>query len=246
MSQWFHSITTSVLIRPQCEMGGKRSKRNRGRQGNKPGGKQASSKPSKGVYGLANANDGIKDTMTVYMPYGAAFSLSIAAGSAATYSWRGNSVYDPDYTGIGISAYHYAKFSLMYNRYRVTSSALEVSTMVTGTGAVTAYLIATIANAPPGLNQLLASKHVAYAQLCPGGPATWKHKAGMPTNVVFGVPMVQVRSEDDFAGLVGGNPNNVWYWHMYFVNNTAVATTVEIYMRILYKTLWSMPLSVSA
>jgi len=223
----------------------------RSRRGNRrgKGGQRASSGAivnPRTMYGLTSNSDGIADSFTTDMPYGAAFAINVAAGAAAYYSWRGNSVYDPDYTGVGYTAFHYSKISLLYNRYRVLSSQLEVALMNTGASACTAYIIATIVNGPPGVNQLLGSKHMSFAQLVPGGPATWKHRAGMTTHQVFGVPKTQVLSEDDFAGLVGGNPNNVWYWHLYFVNNTAVATTVEINLRLNMKTKWSMPLAVSS
>lgn len=224
-----------------------RRRRQRSRRGGQ--GQRASSGAlvsSKKAYGLTSNPVGLTDQFTTDMPYGAAFAINVAASSAAYYSWRGNSVYDPDYTGVGYTAFHYSKISLLYNRYRVLSSQVELAVMNTGAAGCTAYLIATIVNGPPGVNQMLGSKHVAFSQLVPGGPATWKHKAGMTTHEVFGVPASQVISEDDFAGLVGGNPNNAWYWHVYFVNNTATATTVEINLRINYKTRWSMPLAVSS
>lgn len=226
-----------------------RKQNNRKRSSKNGGGQRASSGAlvsSKKSYGLTANPIGISDQFTTDMPYGAAFAINIAAGSASYYSWRGNSVYDPDYTGVGYTAFHYSKLSLLYNRYRVLSSQIELAVMNTGAAACTAYLIATIVNGPPGVNQMLGSKHVAFAQIVPGGPATWKHKAGMTTHECFGVPASQVISEDDFAGLVGGNPNNAWYWHVYFVNNTAVATTVEINLRLNFKTRWSMPLAVSS
>lgn len=222
-------------------------KKTRGRRGGDGQRSSTGAKVNSRVqYGLTSNPVGLSDQFTTDMPYGAAFALGVAANSATYYSWRGNSVYDPDYTGVGYTAFHYSKISLLYNRYRVISSQLDMAIMNTGAAACTAYLIATIVNGPPGVNQMLGSKHVAFAQLVPGGPATWKHRAGMPTHKVFGVPASQVLSEDDFAGLVGGNPNNVWYWHLYFVNNTATATTVEINLRLNFKTRWSMPLAVSS
>jgi len=195
------------------------------------------------LYGLSSIPLGLGDTFLTDMPYGAALTLSPAAATYAYTSFRGNSVYDPDYTNIGYTAFHYSKLSTLYNRYRVLSSTIEVTAVNTGTVPVNVYLVATINNAPPDQLAILGARHYANGVTAPGGPVFWKHTAGASTAQIFGVPEAQVKSEDDYAGLVGGNPNNVWYWHCSAYNSAAAAGVVTFNVRIVYKVLWSMPLA---
>lgn len=197
------------------------------------------------IYGLSNTLSGLSDSFVCDMPYGAVATLAPAASGYSYYSFRGNSVYDPDYTSIGYTAFHYSKLSLLYNRYRVLASTIEVTATNTGTVPLNVYYIATIANSPPDQLAIQGARHFASGVVAPGGPAVWKHTAGATTAKIFGVPERQVRDEDDFAGLVGGNPNNVWYWHVSAFNPGATAGAVSFSVRIVYKVLWSMPLAPS-
>jgi hypothetical protein len=227
-------------------MGKNNRRRSRKRRGAKAADRMSSGAvvPS-GMYGLTDTVRGISDSFRTDMPYGVQITVTVAAATTTYYSFRGNSVYDPDYSSTGTTALNYSKLSLLYNRYRILASSAELTCACIGASPITCYLIATIANSPPAKEPLLGSKHVAYGYIAPGGPAVWKHCAGIPTHKVFGVPAQQVLSEDDFAGLVGGNPNNVWYWHVVFYNASAVNTTVDFALRLNYQTVWSMPLTVS-
>lgn len=178
------------------------------------------------------------------MSYASIVSLAPAAGTVSINSYRGNGVYDPDFTGVGTTAYTYSQLSALYNRYRVIGSRIFVNFTNTGTGVQTHLLQASIANSPPTTVQWFGGRHMARGTTSPGKPA-FTHIASARTAKIFGVPESQVMSEDDFAGLVGGNPNNVWYWHIGSYNPTAAATTGTVDVRIEYDVIWSMPLNIA-
>jgi hypothetical protein len=59
------------------------------------------------------------------------------------------------------------------------------------------------------------------------------------------VPERQVRDEDDFAALVGGNPNNGVFAHVGAYADGAAAGNLTIHVRIEYDVVWSLPLEMS-
>lgn len=198
-----------------------------------------------GTTGLTSLRVGLPDRFRVTMPYSTYQVFAPAAGAVAYYTFRGNSVFDPDFTGVGTTAFTYTQLSGLYNRYRVVSSKLFVDAVNTGTTALTVVVQATIANAPASATNIIGQRHVAEGSISPNGPVAWKHVASAKTHAIFGVPESQVMSEDDFAGLTGGNPNNVWYWHVSVFNPGGVAGAANVRVRIDYEVFWSMPLLIA-
>lgn len=196
------------------------------------------------VSGLSSIRSGLPDRFRVTMPYASICSIAPGAGTVANYSYRGNSLFDPDFTGTGTTAFTYTQLSALYNRYRVISARIHVSFVNTSAGVLTHLLQASIANAPPTAVNMFGARHVARNTTSPGRPS-WEHKAQVYTHAVYGVPKAQVLSEDDFAGLVGGSPNNPWYFHLTSYNPTATAATSTAEVRIEYEVVWSMPLNVA-
>ncbi len=200
------------------------------------------SKKKTGLSGLTTVRLGLPDRFHVTHTYGANFQLAPAAGNWARQTMRGNSVYDPDFTGVGTTAFAFTQVSALYYRYRVLASKLTVDFMNTGNVPLVVSIQATIANSPPVSANLIGARHMNERVIAPGGMASWKQVASARTAKIFGVPEAQVLSEDDFTGLVSSNPNNVWYWHLVATNNFgAVAGSCVVNVRLEYETLWSMP-----
>jgi len=169
-----------------------------------------------------------------------------AASTAITNVFRLNSVYDPDLTGVGTSAVGYSQISALYGRYRVLGASYSVSWSTTSTAnPYTAFVaLSPATTVGTSLFQILAQRHVWYRS---GGTANApgiSHSGRATVGKIYGVPEAQVRDEDDFAGLVGANPNNGVYLHVgAYADGTASA--VIIHVRILYDVVWSLPLEMS-
>ncbi len=197
------------------------------------------------VSGLTTVSLGFPDRFRIKHPYGTYFIGVPAAGAQSWQSFRGNSVYDPDFSGAGSTAFSYTQASAIYNRYRVLGSRITVEATNTGTVPLRFSIIAAIVNSPPTATNVPGQRHVAQGIVGTTGTVGWKHTAMARTSAIFGVPEAQVLSEDDFAGVVGGNPNNVWYWHVVMYNPGAAAGSCSISIRIEYDTVWSMPLALA-
>lgn len=197
------------------------------------------------VSGLTTLNVGFPDRFRIKHAYGTYFIGAPAAGAQSWQSFRGNSVYDPDFSGAGTTAFSYTQASTIYNRYRVLSSRLVVEATNTGTTPLRFTVLAAIVNAPPAASFVPGQRHIAQGIVGTTGTVGWRHTAHARTSAIFGVPESQVLSEDDFAGVVGGNPNNVWYWHVVIFNPGAVAGACSVSIRVEYETVWSMPLALA-
>lgn len=204
--------------------------------------KRQKKQKSPGVTGLTTVKLGMPDRLMTTMSYGTYILGAPAAGAQSWNSFRGNSVYDPDFSGGGTTAFTYSQLSLIYNRYRVLGSRIVVEITNYGTVPLRCAIVASITNTPPTASLLPGQRHVAQGMIGTTGTVGWKHVASARTARIFGVPEKQVLAEDDFAGLVGGNPNNVWYWHLVFFNPGAAAGACNVSVRIEYDVAWSMPL----
>lgn len=67
---------------------------------------------------------GIPQTMTVRMRYVDTISLNPDGVHPANYVFRANSIYDPNYSGIGHQPMWHDMYALMYKRYRVIGSKI--------------------------------------------------------------------------------------------------------------------------
>lgn len=192
--------------------------------------------------GLSTVAVGFPDRFKIVQAYGTYFIGAPAAGAQSWNSFRGNSVFDPDFSGGGSTAFSFTQCAAIYNRYRVLGSRITLDVINSGSAPLRIALVATIANSPPTASYLPGQRHVAQGMIGTSGTVGWKHTAFARTASVFGVPESQVLSEDDFAGLSSGNPNNVWYWHVVMFNPSAVAGLCSVAVRIEYDVAWSMPL----
>jgi len=213
-----------------------------GKQSKKQQRRRSGKNKTQKISGLTTVSVGLPDRFHVVMPYGTYFIGAPGAGVQSWNSFRGNSIFDPDFSGAGTTAFAYTQLAGLYNRYRVLSSKIVVEVTNSGTVPLRCSIVATIANAPPTATALPGQRHIAQGMVGTTGTVGWKHTARAPTARIFGVPEAQVLSEDDFAGLVGGNPNNVWYWHVVMFNPGGAAGACNVSIRIEYDVVWSMPL----
>lgn len=179
------------------------------------------------------------------MTYGAAFTFSIAASSMQATVMRLNSVYDPDFSGTGTNAAGYLSAIGIYGRYRVLSADVEVEASLTGNFGLQFFAVASCdSTLGTDYPRAVAQRHFYGKGLPYGGPPL-KQKFHVPIHSVYGVPAIQVKTEDDFAGLPGGSPNNPVFLHLGAYNANASVGTMLVTVRIVYNVVWSLPLLIT-
>lgn len=179
------------------------------------------------------------------LAYDAVFNLSPAASASAYNTFRANSVFDPDFSGAGTTASGYTQLAAVYGRYRVLKADVECIWNNTTALPGMAFLIASPANTVgTSFTQIMAQKFAWCKQLGNVNGPHVAHKVNFKMSTIYGTTEAAVLSEDDFAGLIGTNPNNVIFLHIGVTNatGTAFATAVFLQVRIMYTVEWSLPL----
>jgi len=180
--------------------------------------------------------------------YQGLISLAPAANSASYNVFRWNSVYDPDFSGTGQTAQTYTQLSALYGRYRVMHAKLTVEYVNTAAVALSTFVVLSPATTlGTNIAQILGQRFlwtggVGGAQ----GAATLKHTVAAPVGKIYGVPESQVRTEDDFAAVAGGNPNNGVYAHVGVYCPGGSSGAVTMHVTIDYDVVWSLPLETNA
>jgi hypothetical protein len=181
------------------------------------------------------------------MFYNTIIGLTPGAGAAIANVFRLNSVFDPDFTGVGTSAVGYTQLAALYGRYRVLSAKISVE-FINTTAAVplTCFIVVNpVTTVGVGIAQILAQRYVWTRGVSAiTGSATVFHTAEADVHAIYGVPRQQVRNEDDFAAVAGANPNNGVYAHVGVYANGA-ASTANAHVRIEFDVVWTLPLELS-
>ncbi len=208
--------------------------------------KQKGKKP--GVIGLTTTPCIFPSMFRGKMFYNTVLALAPAAGAVSANVFRWNSVYDPDYTGVGSTALGYTQTSALYGRYRVLASKMTVEFVNTSAATpLTCFIVLNPVNTVGiDIAKILAQRFVWTRGIGTAtGSASITHSIQAPVHRIYGVPARQVRDEDDFAGLVGGNPNNGVYAHVGAYADGGAAGALTIHVRIEYDVVWSLPLELA-
>lgn len=174
----------------------------------------------------------------IYNDTGFELNPNLGNGYQAEHIFRGNSVYDPDYTGYGVQPYWHDKFEAIYKYYYVAASKISIYLYnPDGTRLMYHYLqphlTATTTLFGETRNDLLqkvrmkcrpcrwdASRNHTVSKISSYCPTAFFHKA---------------TDEDDMYTAFGDNPLHAFYWH-YMVDTSIVAgdVTVKFDVKIKY------------
>ncbi len=182
------------------------------------------------------------------MFYNTIVPLAPAAGAMAVNVFRCNSIYDPDLTGVGVSAFSYTQLSALYGRYRVLSFRARMMFVNLSTSVPLTVLAAVNPVNTIGTNftNACAQRHIWTKSIATAtGQGCVSHTVSGPIGFYYGVPESQVRDEDDYASVTGTNPNNVVYLHVGAYANGGAAGSLNVHVRMEYDVVWSLPLEMS-
>lgn len=158
------------------------------------------------------------DVMRVRLRYNAVKDLS--GGGLSGFNaivFRGNSIFDPDFSGGGHQPLGHDQWANFYRRYRVLGSKIIVR------AASDSAAPAGIGVVPQNTNTVLSQRteyaEASYVKNVPLG-ADASHAIAMIENYVStakmrGGPPNYVRLNEDLSALVGANPAQQFYWHVF-------------------------------
>lgn len=171
------------------------------------------------------------------------YDLSTVVGGAYQNRqvWRGNSIFDPDSTGVGVQPYYHDIMEDIYQVYRVFASKITIYPRITTTEAnseeTKIYLFPYRSTAAPpnndpsdltriaGVKVMSTNKAKLHSQ-----PRTPKLTAYMTTRRMIDVSM----SDDSTKAVFGANPSAQWYWQLITDTSDWTAET-DIYFDVKIK-----------
>lgn len=172
------------------------------------------------------------------LPYSQTVYLDTAL-SSIEYVFRGNSCFDPDYTGVGSQPAGFDSYAALYGNYRVHGSKITVAAISWATSAhQAAGCISITPSRDAGEGALttaaaLVKQNEKHAFFGPASGsrqiATVKHKA--ITSTTYGVKDL---SDSGFAAVFTNSPNLEWYWdiNMTLLDGTSTFTSYPIIIQV--------------
>jgi hypothetical protein len=182
---------------------------------------------------------GVPDSVRVLLRYQTEFTPNTTLGGQFAYQFRGNSVFDPDYTGAGAQPSYFDNWANMYNSYVVLSSRIRIEVMGSTGGAGPAPALSAVY---PAYNTALSTTALdaaamRYAVSCStssvGGNAYKKVlNNAMSTAQQFGISEDAVVEDDLYSATVTTNPAAAqqWYW-TYVAQVESGTTTLAMFCR---------------
>lgn len=164
-----------------------------------------------------------------------------------THQFRGNSCYDPDYTGAGVQPYGWDEYTALYGNYQVKASKITVyfqSASSLGSEKLTVYLIPTPSattlatyHDPSDLHRFRNSKSVTVN----GHDGTNKYKLSHYCTTRKMFPSVSSQDSDYIANTTS-NPGIVWYWNVIFdTSDATLEALIAFDIKITYYTTMTAP-----
>lgn len=198
----------------------------------------------------------IPDKFTNICTYSANRSINPGAGAIAQHVWRANSIYDPDYTGAGVTAKGYDTFMAsgedattgMYEKATVIGSRFVVEMINTDASNPVRVGLYTSETATGHATEFIAlnDKDVQTKFLGPLGSGSERCvlKSNWSFKKTFG-KKADI-SDDNYATIWAGNPSKPVFFHTFASNEFLGADTGVVYqtVRIEYICVWTSPISV--
>ncbi len=172
---------------------------------------------------------GMPDRLFVKLRYATPLELTSGA-STASHTYRANSLFDPDFTGVGHQPMGFDQYAAFYDRYYVTSCSMKVLCTSSTSKAVRVTIIPQNVSSVSADQNSLAERPRSRTGLISNSDGVLQLHASNSTKAVTGEQYT-----DDMTALVGANPNVPWF---YIISTHAVdlstSSMLDISIELLY------------
>lgn len=171
---------------------------------------------------------GVPDKLLVKLPW--THVTSFAAAVSALQVYRANSLFDPDFTGVGTQPNYFDQYSALYNKYRVL--AVSVTGSVGFGGAIGGMVCTGFTDVDPtGQNfvnnsaRTYSKNHGLYPGLAQGGNQLYLNDY-MVMKKIHGKPSIE--QEEDTGALTSTNPADPAYYYVQGLSEDGVTQMVMV------------------
>lgn len=191
---------------------------------------------------------GFPKSTAVKLRYVEAISIDPPIGAVGHYTFRANSVFDPNNTGVGHQPMGYDQWSVFYNHYVVVGSKITITTTANSgpgvgmllTGVVLTDTPATFTDFTEMMEQGLAKTQKQSVHLNAQRPKSLSK--GFSAKKFFNVTNV-LDNVSRLGANTGVNPTEVAYFSVFAANSKASAdqTVVDFVVTVEYIVVFSEP-----
>jgi len=163
--------------------------------------------------------------------------LDATTGASAVHLFRTNSIFDPDFTGVGHQPYGRDTYESIYNHYRVLKSRISCTFLPNGTSS-TGHLVCGVAvkddtTVELGFDTIREAKGAHYKMIADQSQKItvtngYNAKKAFPSNV------------SELNSTMGTNPAEAFFFQVFTTsaNNTIDPSSVDVVVTIDYTTLF--------
>lgn len=172
------------------------------------------------------------DSVRVKLPFTETLTPGTTSGGLYLYQYRGNSGFDPNYTGTGLQPNGFDQWAQFYNTYVVLGSEIIVEYLAGTAAACELVVVPAFNTASPANTKEAAGWRYAKTIIASytGNGVYRKITSQMATAQICGVPEEEVVYDTDFSASVSANPANLntWYWDICLqnINNSVTLSDV--------------------
>lgn len=188
------------------------------------------------ITSVRRTTTGLPDQFRVQLRYSDIIDMS-SANDVKNQIFRGNSLYDPDYTNIGHQPRYFDNYIAMYQKYRVLSSRIHISYINNAPSCSMVGVI--VPNTDPLVFTSLAqATELPRAKYTPFIPVSARYgynlAARTTTRTVCGISRSE-QWDEDYSGTASSNPTNMWYWNVLCcMANASYTVVAQIKVDIVY------------
>lgn len=129
------------------------------------------------------------------------------------FVFRGNSLFDPDFTSSGLQPTGFDQLAAFYDRYKVYSCSCSL-TMVNNSSEVAQFVLVPIVETSTPSSSISIDQALPYAK-----QRVLSGNLGTPIVNIYSSMMTKtIRGEniqdDDYSALVSSNPSKQWHYHL--------------------------------
>lgn len=186
---------------------------------------------------------GLSAKKTVKMRYCQQVSITSTSGSMGTYVFRANSIFDPDYTGVGHQPLGHDEWAVLYNNYKVKSARININLGNNHDSVIPMMAITRtddVTGATGNMDSVCEQPNTKWVALSNGdaGPSVKTLSMGYVSSKQY----PQLGKDDSLRPAFGANPAEGAYWVIKMQGiSGSESVTVPLFVTITYIVELSVP-----
>lgn len=176
--------------------------------------------------------------MSVKLDYAGTVYLYSAAVDTYEYVFRGNSIFDPDFTGVGHQPYAHDQWATLYQRYRVKSSNIKMQfASASGiTSPIHCCIVATNDSASMASFSLAAEMPGAVTGIISSPTGNGVCELSLSTTAKGMKGSAALTKDKEMEATFGSSPAIAWYYHVLVYQPGTASVGVRSFAKITYTT----------